>query len=40
VQVESRLAFAAKITGVIAIANAIGVGIFLRFHRALRDSSG
>jgi amino acid transporter len=40
VQVESRLAFAAKISGVIVIANAIGAGIYLRFHRVLQGSTG
>jgi len=33
VQVQSRLAFAAKISGVVAIANAVGVGIYRRSRR-------
>ena len=40
VQVESRLAFAAKISGIIVIANAIGAGIFLRFRLAPQGSAG
>ncbi len=36
VQVQSRLVFAAKITMVIVIANAIGAGIFLRFSTSSR----
>jgi hypothetical protein len=40
VQVESRLAFAAKISGVIVIANAIGAGIFLRFRLVPQSSAG
>ena len=40
VQVESRLLFAAKISGVIVIANAIGAGIFLRFRLAPQGSAG
>lgn len=40
VQVESRFLFAAKISAVVIVANAIGMGIFLRFYRVLRGSAG
>jgi len=40
VQVESRFLFAAKISIVVVVANAIGIGIFLRFYRVLQGSTG
>jgi len=40
VQVNSRLAFATKISGVVILANAIGAAIFFRFHKVLRGSTG
>jgi amino acid transporter len=39
VQVESRFLFAAKISIVVVVANAIGIGIFLRFYRVLLGST-
>ena len=39
VQVESRFLFAAKISVVVVVANAIGAAIFLRFYRVLQGST-